>query len=287
MRGRHRLLVPIRKLLGGLRHVPWSCVLERLSIKTFGVIPPHARMSVRSQDRDIQLVRFADRDEFWLPATCPLDEYLWSEYLSACWEHPSNGHYYLHYRPFFPSEAVVIDCGAFCGFFTQLALSRGAGRLIAAEPNPQMANCLRRTFAHEIESGRVTIIEAAVGQTESVTKFACNAMRPYGGSVTSDTDAQDVRCVSLDATVSQIGISRCDFLKMDIEGFEIQALLGALSMLEGFLPSAALAAYHREADARMIQAILRSCGYSRITARGLRKITVGEAPRAVMVHAEP
>jgi len=52
---------------------------------------------------------------------------------------------------------VVIDCGASVGVFTKEALDRGASRVIAVEPSPQNARCLRRNLQNEIAAGKVIV----------------------------------------------------------------------------------------------------------------------------------
>ena len=62
--------------------------------------------------------------------------------------------------------------------------------------------------------------------------------------------------VFLDAIVARFGLPRVDFIKMDIEGSEKQALAGAAQTLKRFKPRMALAAYHKPEDPAAIPALV-------------------------------
>jgi FkbM family methyltransferase len=61
-------------------------------------------------------------------------------------------------------------------------------------------------------------------------------------------DAQRVRTTTIDALVADGELPRVDFVKLDVEGAEPQALAGATETLRHFTPRMALAAYHRFDD---------------------------------------
>jgi FkbM family methyltransferase len=57
---------------------------------------------------------------------------------------------------------VVLDCGANVGTFTKKALSKGARLVVAIEPSPANVAALKRTFAKEVEQGKVIIYPKGV-----------------------------------------------------------------------------------------------------------------------------
>ena len=156
---------------------------------------------------------------------------------------------------------TVFDCGAHVGAFTRYALQRGAGHVIAIEPDPVNVYCLRENFAAEITSGQVTVIEAGVW--DSKTNLTLSQPEGHSGSksfvLKSEEDKEGVEGVPvlpLDDIVEQLNLSQVDFVKMDIEGSERHALRGAKRTLEQFKPRLAICTYHRPDDPTVIPAVI-------------------------------
>lgn len=59
-----------------------------------------------------------------------------------------------------------------------------------------------------------------------------------------------------------------DFLKMDIEGAEIDALLGGKRLLQASRARCAICSYHRSHDEENIKLILQALGYRTATSHG-------------------
>jgi hypothetical protein len=69
-----------------------------------------------------------------------------------------------------------------------------------------------------------------------------------------------VTTVTLDDLVGERGLERVDFIKLDIEGAEVNALEGAANTLRRHRPRLAIAAYHRNDDLTRIPVTLRQMG---------------------------
>jgi hypothetical protein len=63
-----------------------------------------------------------------------------------------------------------------------------------------------------------------------------------------------VPLTTIDRIVSELELSRVDFIKMDIEGAESNAIRGAAETLERFRPRMAIASYHNDDDLEVIPA---------------------------------
>ncbi len=61
-------------------------------------------------------------------------------------------------------------------------------------------------------------------------------------------DADDVQTVSIDDFVKSNHIENVDFIKMDVEGFENEALAGARETIKRFKPKLAICLYHKTSD---------------------------------------
>lgn len=159
-----------------------------------------------------------------------------------------------HIRP----GSVVLDAGAHHGYFTLFCARRVGpeGLVVAFEPGPEHQPWLRRNV--ELNGlTNVRIVEAAVGAKPGVTRFAKN--RVYGQK------GVDVKVVTLDDTVAQLGIPRVDAVKIDVEGFESEVLEGASRVL-AMRPGVVVEVHPQFLEPRGIDAsrpldLLRQAGY--------------------------
>jgi FkbM family methyltransferase len=156
---------------------------------------------------------------------------------------------------------VVLDCGAHVGVFSHRALARGAGKVVAIEPSPRNAECLRRNFAKEIEEGRLVVYAKGVWDREDTL-----ILRQLDGNSAADTvvmdqpgahEGESVPLTTIDTLVKELGLERVDYIKMDIEGAEVPALHGAKETLAKWKPRLALAAYHKADDPETLPAAVR------------------------------
>jgi FkbM family methyltransferase len=272
-----------RKLSGQLPLCPWSAVLGALRPSTLGGHPPRFAIEEVERDGEVKRLRFGEKHFFWFPAQTPLTPELWSEYLCVFWHHPANGHYYLAPdTPVAPGD-VCIDCGACEGYFAQQALEAGASRVICVEPSAQMARCLERTFAEAVKEGRATIMNAAAGAVDGACSFSFDEADPFSGRLSADAAHAKVRMATIDSLRAELGLGRVDYIKMDIEGAELQALEGALGTLRRDRPKLAITTYHRPFDFVALNAVLTSLGYRTRPVGVTRRDSATHRP--VMLHA--
>ena len=140
-------------------------------------------------------------------------------------------------------------------------MSRGAGKVVAIEPEPTNIACLEANFAPEIASGRVVLIKAGVWDEK--TNLPLRISPGHSGSHRFDDHAGDphldgIPVLPLDEIVEQHGLERVDFIKMDIEGAEARALRGATETLRRFRPRMAICTYHGAQDPRIVPQVVHS-----------------------------
>jgi FkbM family methyltransferase len=155
---------------------------------------------------------------------------------------------------------IVLDCGAHIGVYVRTALNAGAALVVAIEPAPENLACLRRNFAEEVTSGRVIVVPKGVWDCEATLKLHLNRNSAGDSFVlrgAGDTGTIDAPLTTVDHLVSDLRLSRVDFIKMDIKGAEKQALAGAAGTLRRYRPRLAVAAEHEPGDAAAITAIVR------------------------------
>jgi FkbM family methyltransferase len=146
---------------------------------------------------------------------------------------------------------IVLDCGASVGDFTREALKAGAAKVIALEITPSSIECLRRNLAGEIAAGKVVVYPKGVWDKDDTlmmyvdeTNFAANTV--VGG--TGLQPSVQVPLTTIDKIVAELGLPRVDFIKMDVEGAEPNAIAGARETIQRFKPRLAIAAEHKPED---------------------------------------
>lgn len=146
---------------------------------------------------------------------------------------------------------VVLDGGANVGVFTREALADGARLVVAIEPEPQNVECLRRNFADEIGKGRVIVVPKGVWDRDDVLPFRVDADNSARDSFVGGGPAlQEIKIplVTIDEIMTELKLDRADFIKLDIEGAEKNALRGAKNTIARFHPRMAIAMEHLEDD---------------------------------------
>jgi FkbM family methyltransferase len=146
----------------------------------------------------------------------------------------------------------VIDVGGHVGVFTSHALKLGAEKVFIVEPDPVNVECIRRNFAAEIAAGRVTVIpEGAWSKASTIELNLSVANSGTGSMMYKEQGAQTILVPvrPIDDMVAEHRMPRVDFIKMDIEGAEREALKGAAETLKRWRPRLALDSYHLPDDA--------------------------------------
>lgn len=157
---------------------------------------------------------------------------------------------------------VVFDCGAHIGVFTRAAIAAGAKLVVAVEPSPTNLECLRRNMAPEIAAGRVVVIPEGVWHEDGKLPFHMEPGNSAGNSLLESDIRRpvtiEVPLTTIDKLARRLNIGRVDFIKMDIEGAETNALRGARSTISKDRPRLAICVYHTASDAKMVPEVIRT-----------------------------
>lgn len=153
-------------------------------------------------------------------------------------------------------DEVFVDCGAFDGDTLKRFLHHRNGqfqRVLAFEPDPKNFAKLEQYVAGlpPNQSGKIDLYQQAVGARREIVHF--DAMGNEASFVGSGS--MEVESVSLDEICE--GISPT-YLKMDTEGSEPDALLGARRVLEQDAPALAICSYHRQDHLWRVPALIRA-----------------------------
>jgi FkbM family methyltransferase len=140
-----------------------------------------------------------------------------------------------------PGRRVACDIGAHCGIWSRILAMRFE-KVEAFEPVPLHREFYRRNMAH---ADNWTLHECALGQRPgemTMTLYREHSMAAhigpsrlggakYAGLTTAGEITVPVR------TLDSFGFEDVDFLKIDVEGFELQVLKGASETLKRWKPT--------------------------------------------------
>ena len=166
------------------------------------------------------------------------------------------------------SGDVVVDAGAWTGHFTIVAarLVGPQGRVVAIEPQKVMCERLKSRL-QRLGLKTVTVVNSAL--FNCTCELAVPSRNDSGFNVLAEaviTEKKElVNLRTLDDILAALDVKRVNFIKMDIEGAEIEALDGMHSTLSSMQPFVAIASYHWRDGAQTfsrVEEILRGFNYS-------------------------
>jgi FkbM family methyltransferase len=181
-----------------------------------------------------------------------------------------------------------LDVGANLGTYSIL-LSRNCDRVYAFEPAPisfeslQILN-IKNVVAYNLalggESGEM---EIALPVIDGKVDHALATLRPLAGSEFENVEKHKVKVAKFDDFATKIDFNRIDFVKIDVEGFEMQALRGMSRLLKLKKPDLMIEIEQRHnPDYLDVFDFLRELGYESfvtIDGRTLQRLDVAELPK--------
>lgn len=175
----------------------------------------------------------------------PIPKSLWSD----------NDQYFVEEIIKFNSDEVFVDGGAYVGDVVQIFLNllkrRGGSvkKIIAFEPDEENCKILHKNFGKD---SRVKIISKGLSNEDKVLLFAAQHGQNshfLKGNTHEQGVAQDqiiqVPCTSIDSCKD---CEEATFIKMDIEGSELDALIGGQETIRKNHPKLAICIYHSLED---------------------------------------
>lgn len=155
--------------------------------------------------------------------------------------------YYQHFYKV-KNEDVILDAGSNCGhisiFFSKIVGEKG--RIFSFEPDKYNIERIKKNLSINIDLEDNVIIEDLllwnknefIDFQESGTVGSSAVWKP---NVENCTKKQ---AITIDTWVINNNIQKLDFIKMDIEGAEIEALDGCIETIKRLKPNFAIASYH-------------------------------------------
>ncbi len=202
-------------------------------------------------------IQVQDTIIFW-PAAFTQSELSWL-YNEIFYERASNPSSYDHPKAAIPKRGWVIDAGAHEGFFCHFAFLKGAGKIIAIEPIPELRKALYWSFEKERSESRFFVETAGLGKELGAMNLNYDPEHPCEASLGSRSgNTCTVEIITIDEIIARYNLYNTGFIKMDVEGAEMDALVGAQNTLKTLKPRLAIAVYHEYENARECAHIIRN-----------------------------
>jgi FkbM family methyltransferase len=138
---------------------------------------------------------------------------------------------------------TVVDVGANVGVYTALAmhLTGANGTVIAIEPHAESRRFLELTIkANATTKTQVHILDCAVADREGTVQLFVNPdnkadNRLYRSEATPYAQSASVRLRTIDAMLDELDLHAIDILKIDVQGGELPAIMGAAKTIRNSL----------------------------------------------------
>jgi len=161
----------------------------------------------------------------------------------------------------------VIDAGACLGD-TAVVFSHvvgESGRVYSFEPNRVHLQVLEANIEKHVLKNIKVFPSGLSNDRIDADPVAVKAECDFGFSINqADRAGQKCPQMRVDDLVASGEIERVDFIKMDIEGSELVALMGGLETLKKYRPKLALSLYHKPNDFfELIELLSKECPFYR------------------------
>ena len=141
------------------------------------------------------------------------------------------------------NNEIFVDAGSF-DFNSSIQLAKRCKtlrKIYAFEPDRKNIETCRKQINAFTEC-EVKLFEAGLWNCNDILNFN---LYGGGGSCIVETGNTQVQVVALDDVIEKDGVT---FIKMDIEGAELEALKGATKTIKRFRPKLAISLYHKPQD---------------------------------------
>lgn len=153
----------------------------------------------------------------------------------------------------------VLDAGANLGIFSFLASLKVGdnGHVYGVEPMPFFAKCLKESIRINA-SKNISLLEVAIGNENKEVTLNLDSENPMNsGKAAIINQSITVNQNKIDSLLDENKITRLNFLKMDIEGSEREALHGARETIFKYKPKLSICTYHLKDDPIVIRNIIK------------------------------
>lgn len=150
---------------------------------------------------------------------------------------------------------TVLDCGGCFGDTAIWFAQQNAGKIYSFEPMPDNLGCIHRNIQTMQLADRIIPIQLALGKEPGELTFQQNADNP-GASAANATGNVKVQATTIDLWCAENQVQP-QFIKMDLEGAEVDTIIGAQNVFRQYKPRFAICLYHNLSDMWNIPSLIK------------------------------
>lgn len=168
-----------------------------------------------------EVVKMADSDHYET-------NWMWVKEDSGAWDGPKHdweSSHSIKYFKYLKQREVVVTAGACCGMHVRF-YAKQFSRVYAFEPDPLNFHCMVNNAQYD----NVIKLNAALGDKNGLIRVNRGGMGNVGTHTVSEGGI--VPCFALDT----LNLDACDLIQLDVEGYELNVVHGAIETIKRFWP---------------------------------------------------
>ncbi|HSA05964.1 MAG TPA: FkbM family methyltransferase [Candidatus Gastranaerophilales bacterium] len=155
-----------------------------------------------------------------------------------------------------------LDCGAYIGDTALLFCNYTNNKIYAFEPNQENHDVLKKTIKINDYENKIFPIKAGLGEKEEELELygevsAASVLREHVPLLFDKINSEKIKITTIDKFVQDNNLNP-GLIKMDIEGYELEAVKGALETIKKFKPLIIISVYHHPKDFFQIKPLIES-----------------------------
>lgn len=163
-----------------------------------------------------------------------LGDWTWPASDSGAWDGPSAEWTRTHrdaYLRYVKQRNVVVQAGGNCGLYPRL-FAEYFQTVYTFEPDPLNFHCL----VNNCQKDNIIKINAALGEANGLVRVKRAGMNNVGMHTVTDQPGGDFPMITPQLTIDNLSLPTCDLIQLDVEGYEMKVLQGAIKTIKSCHP---------------------------------------------------
>lgn len=192
------------------------------------------------------------------------------------------------YEKFVKPRGTILDIGAHVDLFTLRCLKTwNASLVVAIEPCPDNACMLKQNIMQNRLNDEVILIQAAAGNMEGKTQLWISEKSSRHSLIPIESAPfVNVELVTVDGLVRSLDLAHVDYIKIDVEGSELDVLDGARETIGKFNPAVVVETSEGLLCCQKLSGLSNYTFYATPYGEGLMHVTAIPCKRSACINTD-